>query len=296
MRTEFVEANGIRFHCQVEGSGPLVLLLHGFPQTSYEYRHLVPALAAAGYRAVAPDLRGYGDTTRPTRIDDYRLQTLGDDVAALVEALGEQKAHVLGHDWGGIVASEAALSHPEAVDRLILVNGPPAITLGRAIHHSWRQRFRSSYVLFFRMPRVPEWWLTYGHGRVMRLLLADGAFAPADLAVYRDAICQPGAAWAGLAYYRSIAHTIKDDANRLRGKTIRSPTLVLWGERDRALRRDLALRLDSQFATPPRKVFFPDVAHWVIEDRPDEVARLVIEFLDEGQGAGAGSIWSAMKS
>jgi len=283
MRTEFVEANGIRFHCQVEGSGPLVLLLHGFPQFWYEYRHLMPALAAAGFRAVAPDMRGIGDTSRPNRIEDYQLRILGDDVAALIEALGERKAHVMGHDWGGIVASEAALSHPEAVDRLILVNGPPAITLGRAIHHSWRQRFRSSYVLFFRIPRLPEWWLTAGHGRAMTFLLSDGQFSPKDVAVYRDAICQPGAAWAGLAYYRSIAHTIQDDANRLRGKTIGSPTLVLWGERDRALRRDLALRLDSQFTAPPRKAFFPDVAHWLIEDRPDDVARLVIDFLNEGR-------------
>ena len=283
MKSEFVEANGIRFHCRMEGDGPLVLLLHGFPQTSYEYRHLVPALAEAGYRAVAPDLRGIGQTSRPERISDYALQTLGDDVAALVRAFGERKAHVLGHDWGGIVASEAALAHPDAVDRLILVNGPPAITLGRAIHHSWRQRFRSSYVLLFRIPRLPEWWLTAGHGRTLKFLLADGAFSADDLAVYRDAICQPRAAWAGLAYYRSIAHTIEADADRLRGKTIASPTLVLWGEKDRALRRDLALRLDSQFVTPPRKVFFPDVAHWVIEDRPDDVARLVIAFLDEGR-------------
>jgi epoxide hydrolase 4 len=283
MRTEFVEANGIRFHCQVEGSGPLVLLLHGFPQLGYEYRHLVPALAAAGYRAVAPDLRGYGDTSRPTRIVDYQLQTLGDDVALLIAALGERTANVLGHEWGGIVASEAALSHPEVVDRLILVNGPPPITLGRAIHHSWRQRFRSSYVLFFRVPRLPEWSLTAGHGWVLTRVLADGALEPADLAVYRDAICQPGAAWAGLAYYRSIADTIQDDANRLRGKAIGSPTLVLWGERDRALRRDLAVRLDSWFTSPPRKVFFPDAGHWVIEERPDDVARLVIGFLDEGR-------------
>ncbi|RPH34803.1 MAG: alpha/beta hydrolase, partial [Chloroflexi bacterium] len=287
MEDEFVEANGIRFHCLTDGSGPLVLLLHGFPQFSYEYRHLVPALAKAGYRAVAPDLRGYGDSSRPTRIEDYQLRILGDDIAALVEAFGERKAHVLGHDWGGIVAAEAALSHPDRVDRLILVNGPPAITLGRAIHHSWRQRFRSSYVLFFRVPRLPEWWLTYGHGRVMKLLLADGTFEPADLAAYRDAICQPGAAWAGLAYYRSIAHTIKDDANRLRGKTIGSPTLVLWGERDRALGRDLAVRLDTQLPALSVKLFFPDVSHWLIEDRPDEVAKLVIEFLDEGRQPGA---------
>lgn len=284
MRSEFIDANGIRFHCLTDGTGPLVLLLHGFPQCSYEYRNLIPALARAGYRAVAPDMRGFGDTSRPARIEDYALQTLGDDVAALVDAFGERNAHVLGHEWGGIVAAEAALSHPDKVDRLILVNGPPVITLGRAIHHSWRQRIRSSYVLFYRIPRLPEWCLTALHGRVLSVLLSGGAFSAEDRAVYRDAICKPRAAWAGLAYYRSIAHTIKDDSNRLRGKRISAPTLVLWGERDWTLRRDLALRLDGQFTNPPRKVFFSDVGHWVIEARPDEVARAVIGFIGRPAG------------
>lgn len=281
MQSEFIEANGIRFHYLTDGAGPLVLLLHGFPQSSYEYRHLVPALARAGYRAVAPDMRGFGETTRPERIEDYALQTLGDDVAALVDAFGEPKAHVLGHEWGGIVAAEAALSHPEQVDRLILVNGAPAITLGRAIHHSWRQRIRSWYVLYFRLPRLPEWSLTLVHGRVMNLLFSDGAFSAPDLAVYRDAICEPRAAWAGLAYYRSMAHTIKADADRLRGKRITSPALILWGKRDWTLNRDLPRWIDRQFTNPPHKVFFPDVGHWVIEARPDEVARIVIGFIDE---------------
>ena len=286
MRSEFVDANGIRFHCLTEGAGPLVLLLHGFPQFSYEYRHLVPALAEAGYRAVAPDMRGYGETTRPSRIEDYALKTLGDDVAALVEALGESKAHLLGHEWGGTVAAEVALSHPDKVDRLILVNAAPEITLGRAIHHSRRQRLRSSYILFYRIPRLPEWWLTAWHGRAMKLLLADEAFSARDLAAYRDAICEPRAAWAGLAYFRSIAHTIKSDSDRLRGKRISAPTLVLWGERDRILRRDLVRWLDRQFTNPTRKVLFPEVGHWVIEARPDEVARAVIEFLDDHRARG----------
>ena len=281
MQSGFVDANGIRFHYLTDGAGPLIILLHGFPQSSYAYRHLVPALARAGYRAVAPDMRGYGDTSRPARIEDYALQTLGDDLAALVAAFGERKAHVLGHGWGGIVAAEAALSHPDSVDRLILVNGPPALTLGRALHHSWRQRILSFSVLFYRIPRLPEWWLTARHGWALSLLLADGVFSAEDLAVYRDAICRPHAAWAGLAYFRSIAHTIKDDSNRLRGKRIASPALILWGERDRTLRRDLALRLDGQFTNPPRKVFFPDVGRWVIEAIPDEVARIVVGFLDE---------------
>ena len=281
MRSDFITANGIRFHCLTEGTGPLVILLHGFPQFSYEYRHLVPALARAGYRAVAPDMRGFGESSRPGRIEDYALQTLGDDVAALVAALGEPKAHVLGHEWGGIVAAEAALSHPDKVDRLILVNGPPALTLGRAIHHSWRQRVRSWYVLFYRLPRLPEWCLTALHGRAMNLYFADPAFSADDRVAYRDAICRPRAAWAGLAYYRSIAHTIKHDADRLRGQRITSPALILWGERDWTLNRDLPQWLDRQFTNPPRKVLFPEVGHWVVEARPDEVARLVVEFFDE---------------
>jgi epoxide hydrolase 4 len=283
MNDEFVEANGIRFHCLTDGAGPLVLLLHGFPQFSYEYRHLVPALAKAGYRAVAPDLRGFGDTFRPTRIEDYQLRILGDDIAALVEAFGERKAHVLGHDWGGIVAAEAALSHPDRVDRLILVNGPPALVWWRGIKHDWRQRLRSLYVAIFRIPRLPEWWITSGHSRAMKLLLSDGNFSTEDVKAYRDAICRPGVAWAGFAYYRSFARTIGDDGRRLRGKKISAPTLVLWGERDRALGRKLAEKMDQDFSGPIRKVFFPDLAHWVIEDRPDEVARLVIDFLDEGR-------------
>jgi pimeloyl-ACP methyl ester carboxylesterase len=285
MRSEFINANGIRFHCLTDGAGPLVILLHGFPQFSYEYRHLVPALARAGYRAVAPDMRGFGDSSRPTRIEDYALETLGDDVAELIDSLGEPRAHVLGHEWGAIVAAETALSHPDKVARLILVNGAPALTMGRAIHHSWRQRIRSSYILFFRAPRLPEWWLTVGHGRFMRLLL-PAAVSGKDLAAYRDAICQPRAAWAGLAYYRSIAHTIRDDADRLRGRRISAPALVLWGERDRSLRRDLPNWLDRQFADPPRTVFFPDVGHWLIEDRPDEVARMLIGFIDEDRVLG----------
>ena len=294
MRSEFIDANGIRFHYLTDGQGPLVVLLHGFPQLSYQYRHLVPALARAGYRAVAPDMRGFGDTTRPARIVDYALQTLGEDVAALIDALGESKAHVLGHEWGAIVAAEAALSYPDKIDRLILVNGSPAITLGRAIHHSWRQRARSSYVLFYRIPVLPERWLTAFHGRAMRLLLSDAPLSPKELAVYRDAICRPRAAWAGLAYYRSIARTIKVDADRLRGKRIASTGLVLWGERDRILRRDLTRWIDRQFTHPTRKVFFPDVGHWVIEARPDEVAREVIAFIDEGRSRDEGPTASAV--
>src|SRR5512132_3192994 len=118
VRTEFVTANGIRFHLETDGEGPLILLLHGFPQSSYQWHHVLPMLAAHGYRVVAPDLRGIGESSRPNRVKDYRLSVLGDDVAALIRELGEERAHVIGHDWGGIIAWEVAFSHPDAVDRL----------------------------------------------------------------------------------------------------------------------------------------------------------------------------------
>ena len=114
MRTEFVTANGIRFHLETDGHGPLVLLLHGFPQTWYMWHQVMPALAGLGYRVAAPDLRGIGDSSRPTRIRDYRLQILGNDIAALIAELGEERAHVIGHDWGGVVAWEAGIRPPSS--------------------------------------------------------------------------------------------------------------------------------------------------------------------------------------
>ena len=112
MRSEYLTANGIRFHLQTDGEGPLVLLLHGFPQTSHAWHDLLPRLATHGYRVVGPDLRGYGESSRPKHIRDYRTSKLGDDVAGLIAALGEKKAHVIGHDWGGAAAWETALAHP----------------------------------------------------------------------------------------------------------------------------------------------------------------------------------------
>ncbi|MGH2462001.1 MAG: alpha/beta fold hydrolase [Candidatus Limnocylindria bacterium] len=183
MRTEFVEANGIRFHAEVDGEGPLVLLLHGFPQFSYMWRHVLPALAERGYRAVAPDTRGIGETGRPSRIADYRLQILGDDVAALIEALGERKAHLIGHDWGGLIAWETALAHPEVVDRLITVNGPPAHIAPRGWRARLRQLARSWYAFYFALPWSPERFLTRRHAAIMPRLVEGGRFSPEEIAV-----------------------------------------------------------------------------------------------------------------
>jgi pimeloyl-ACP methyl ester carboxylesterase len=278
--TEFVEANGIRFHVETDGEGPLVLLLHGFPQTWYMWKRVMPALAAHGFRVVAPDTRGVGETSRPTRIEDYRLRTLGDDVAALIRALGEEKAHIIGHDWGGVIAWETAMAHPEVVDRLVVVNAPPMPGMVRTYLTSPLQLLRSWYIGFFQLPRLPERFLTRRHADVMRVMLAPGNFSDEEIEVYRDAICRPGAAWAGLAYYRAIVRSLASDLRRLRGKKVRSRTLVIWGDRDVALGKELTHGLDRYVRGPLRIEHLPDARHFVVQDYPDRFVELVTGFLD----------------
>jgi pimeloyl-ACP methyl ester carboxylesterase len=284
MGAEFVEANGIRFHVEVEGDGPLVVLLHGFPQNSWMWRDVGPALAARGFRVAAPDTRGIGQTSRPTRIEDYRLEVLGDDIAALIRALGAPKAHVLGHDWGGLIAWETAFSHPEVVDRLVTVNGPPGHIAPVGTWNTIRQLGRSWYAFYFSLPRNPERFLTRGHSQIMARLLRDGDFSPEEIAVYADAICQPGAAWAGLAYYRAWVRGIRANRRRLRGKVVTAPTLVIWGERDPSLGVTLAEHVDRYARGPLRILRLPEEHHWFMQHQPERFVDVVAGFLTEDVG------------
>jgi pimeloyl-ACP methyl ester carboxylesterase len=285
VRTEFVTANGIRFHLETDGDGPLILLLHGFPQTSYQWHHVLPMLASHGYRVVAPDLRGIGESSRPTRVKDYRLSVLGDDVAALIRALGEERAHVIGHDWGGIIAWEVGFSHPEAVDRLVIVNAPPAPAMVRTLLTSLRQLGRSWYIFFFNLPFLPERFLTGGHSRIMPRLLEPGHFSAEEIQVYADAICRPRAAWAGLAYYRAASRAVFADLRRVRHKKVASPTLVIWGEPDPALGKELTQHLNRYVSGPLQIQYVPDAGHWVIQDFPERFVELVAGFLAEDRAS-----------
>ena len=154
-----VRANGVRLHCLVEGEGPLVLLLHGFPETSRAWRKQIPALAER-FKIVAPDLRGYGGSEKPKGIAAYRTSVLAEDVVALIRAFGVERAHVVGHDWGGGVAWTLATLHPEALDRLVVLNCPHPTVMQRALRSSWAQIRRSWYIFAFQIPGLPEWALS----------------------------------------------------------------------------------------------------------------------------------------
>lgn len=244
-----LEAGTLRVRALAAGGPdrPLVVLLHGFPELALSWRHVLPGLAAAGYRVVAPNLRGY-DGTRTAATGDrrgpYDLATLVDDLAALVHALGRDRAVVVGHDWGGAVAWAAAVLRPELLERLVVVNCPHPAAFADEVRRRPRQLLRSAYALAFQLPRLPEWALTRRDGALVAALLRAGALDPtvwSDAATqpYRAALCEPGAAAAALGYYRAFARTALGFRRLARRRLVDRPTLVIWGRHDPALDRSL---------------------------------------------------------
>lgn len=282
-----VVANGIRFAALADGpaDGPLVLLLHGFPELARSWRHQLPALAAAGLRAVAPDLRGYGETERR---GPYDLGTLAADVAGLVRALGRERAAVVGHDWGGVVAWSAASRVPEVVERLVVLNAPPLPALAAEVVRNPRQARRSAYVAYFNLPWLPERTLSRDGGAFAARALVGGSHRrgvwPAEeLAHYRAALARPGAAAGPLAYYRSALRGVAAERRAMRRSPVAAPTLVLWGLADRflGLRTVAPVRLRPYLApgNVPELRVVPDAGHFVQNEAPDEVNAELVRVL-----------------
>lgn len=277
--------NGIRLHWVEQGEGPLVVLLHGFPEFWYAWRHQVPALAAAGFRAVAPDLRGYNLSDKPAGVAAYRIEALLGDLAGLIARFGEgqkeARAHVVGHDWGGAVAWYAPLFCPERLLSLALVNAPHPLAFRRELRTSAAQRKRSSYVFFFQLPWLPERRIRAGNFAVLERMLrrdpvSPGAFTDEDILLYKEALARPGALTAAVNYYRAALRFPPKVAGRSWPVGLR--TLVVWGERDRYLGQSLLEGLDRW--VPDLTVErIPDASHWAQADAPARVNELLIRFL-----------------
>ena len=261
------------------------MLLHGFPELSRSWRHQLPALAAAGFRAVAPDLRGYGRTERR---GPYDARTLVADVVSLVRALGRERAAVVGHDWGGAIAWWAAHGAPEVVERLAVLNCPHPAVMAREVVRNPRQLARSAYVFFFLVPRLPERWLTAnGACNVARILRGGSkvrsAWPEDEVARYREALLQPGAASAALAYYRANARRVGAWTRSAGRPPIAAPTLVLWATGDRALGEELVdPRKLAPFFAPgnePEIVRLDGVGHFVQNEAPERVNAELLRWL-----------------
>lgn len=278
VRHRRVDVGDVVLHVVEAGppDGHLVLLLHGFPEDWRSWRHQVPALAVAGYRVAAADLRGYGASDRPARVAAYRAVALAGDVAGLVEGLGATRATVVGHDWGGVAAYAAALRHPEVVQRLVVLNAPfpdPSLPGLR----SRRQALRFAYAAVFQLPWLPERLLAAGGGAGVRALLRAAAtradaFSAEDLAYTARRFRSPADLRGPLAYYRATGRDLvrRRGVVAAVGTVIRAPTTVVWGTADAVLPVTLA---DPGRARVPdlRLVLIPGAGHFVQSDAPHRV-------------------------
>jgi pimeloyl-ACP methyl ester carboxylesterase len=276
--------NQLSFRVAVAGAGDrLVLCLHGFPESAISWRYQIGPLAQAGYRVWAPDLRGYGGTTRPIGIDAYRIESLMDDVTGLLDAAQVPRAILVGHDWGGIIAWYYAMRHAARVEALVIVNAPHPACFEREVRH-WRQLHRSWYMGLFQMPWLPEAALSAGHGYVIGAIFERMAIHREQISddlvrLYRRQACEPGALTAMVNYYRAAFRGGGAMHQRSMGyPPVRVPTLVIWGLQDHAL-VDQNLDGLNDFVDDLTVVRIADAGHFVHEDKPEQVTREMLTWL-----------------
>ena len=276
-----IATNGVNLHVVEAGpeDGRLVILLHGFPEFWYGWRKQIGPLAAAGFRVLVPDQRGYNLSDKPKGVRPYNLDDLALDVIGLIGGAGRQKARVVAHDWGGAVGWWLGMKFPDRVERLALLNMPHLSVMRRAILKNPAQRRRVSYMFFFQLPWLPERALSKENWKYLAKALQatsrPGTFSEEDLAHYREAWSRPGAITGMLNWYRAGLRTRPRPP---RSSRVSVPTLLIWGPKDRALLRELA-QPSIDRCDDGRLVFLEEATHWVQHEEPEEVNRLLIDFL-----------------
>ncbi len=278
---QFIETNGVRLHVVLAGpqDGPLVVLLHGFPDFWYGWRKQIPALAAAGYRVAVPDQRGYGRSDKPRGIAAYSVDHLAADIAGLIRTLGHTQAAVIGHDWGAAVAWHLALTQPAYVARLGILNVPHPAVMAQQLTHNPAQLLRSWYAFAFQLPAVPEALFRAADFRVgvAGLVVSSrvGTFTDEDLRHYRRAWAQPWALTSMIHWYRAAARSLGTLPTDLR---VRMPALIIWGTGDKFLGREMA-PASLAYCDDGRLELLEGIGHWVQDEEPAQVNRLLRDFL-----------------
>ena len=278
-----VLTNGVRLHCAIAGptDGPLVIALHGFPEFWRGMLNPMLALAKAGYRVVTPDQRGYNFSEKPGHISDYRIEVLAADVAGLITHFGSTKAHILGHDWGAAVAWWLALTKPDVIRSLAIVNVPHPRVLAKQIRTDRRQLRKSWYMFALQIPWLPE--------RLIFSRLTRPAFARVIARTARPDSMTPQYqqelrnAWTTADSGRGMAHwyraAMQQRPPSLTDKHVHVPTLILWGRKDFALTQAMA-EASAALCDDVELVTYDDATHWLLHDEPVDSARRIIEFFN----------------
>ena len=275
-----IKTNGAELHVVQSGpvDGPLVILLHGFPEFWYGWRKQIPALARAGFRVWAPDQRGYNTSDKPSRVCDYRLDKLADDVAGLIEISGRRRVVVAGHDWGAAVAWWLAANYPELVERLVILNTPHPQVMQHMLLTDPRQLWRSWYMFLLQIPWLPEYLLRRNNWRAaaegMQSSSRPGTFTETELELYRSAWSQPGAFRSMVNWYRAA---LRCRLPPPRNERILPPTLILWGTQDKFVHQEGALR-SADRCDLVELVFYNQATHWLQHEEYRDVNERIVAF------------------
>ena len=280
--THFVTANGITFEVDQCGTGEkFALLLHGFPESKFSWRFQMRLLARLGYRVWAPNLRGYGKTSRPASVGAYHIDQLVGDVAGLIDAAGAKETLLVAHDWGAIIAWHCAIRKVRPLSGLVIMNVPHPACFVRALR-TWSQFRKSWYVLFFQLPWLPERILgargAEAIGRAFTDMAVDKSRFPAAVVdEYRRTALEPGALRAMINYYRAAMRADRHAMNPVPG-TVEARTLMLWGEEDSALDKAATHGTDA-FVKDLTLRYLPGVSHWVQQEAPEKVNAMLEAWL-----------------
>lgn len=279
-----VSANQASIHVAMTKPGPkgVIVLLHGFPQTHWCFRHVIQPLAEAGYQVIAPDLRGYG---KSTKVGPFDIGTLAADIVGVLDALNIDKATVVGHDWGGATAWQIAAYYPARCERLVIVNSPHPVVFQKALTSSLRQLRRSWYMFFFQLPWLPERLLAHNDGALVpRMLRAAskrrGHLSDDEVQPYRAALSRADDVSPALGVYRAIPRQALEMMRG--GKTfprVETKTLIVWGKKDPALDFDVLVPATARYVKDLTVETLDGVGHFVPDEAPAELAQHILRFL-----------------
>lgn len=293
LKDQYVQVSGLQMHCVTAGKGRLILFLHGFPEFWYEWKNQL-AEFGKDHLAVAPDMRGYNLSDKPSDLEQYRMRYLVDDVLSLANHFSHGKKFVLvAHDWGGAVAWAFAIAHPEMLEKLVIINAPHPGVFAGLLRSDPKQQQASQYMLMFRGAQAEQTLSANNFTPLVSAVLGpglkDGVFTEDDKQAYIKAWSEPGALTGGLNYYRAnqVGPPAPGQAEQASSGnfgvdpaslTVKVPTLVIWGEKDTAL---LTSNLDGLDRFVPQLTVkrIPEGTHWVIHEKPSEVNGYIREFI-----------------
>jgi epoxide hydrolase 4 len=278
MKHDRIFTNGINLHYVTEGEGELILFLHGFPECWYSWRKQIPEFSK-DHKVVAIDLRGYNESDKPSDSSAYKMSELVADVKGVIEGLGYQRCTLVGHDWGGAIAWNFAYQYPEMLDRLIILNLPHPAKFAQGLRTP-QQLLKSWYIFFFQIPRLPEFLIQSNNYRMIEtsfkgMAIKKDAFSDEDINFYKGAFAKQGAVTAAINYYRNA---FKSGIVEKNWSVLEVPTLMIWGEEDTALGKELTYGTEK-YVRDFQIRYIPNCSHWVQQEQPDLVNQYIREFL-----------------